>query len=549
VKNAQKGSGKTLFRIENKMGYDWEKLDCVGCRDIFQFGFTNNTSSIQTVTLFDSLLESITEQFPVVNNNLGTVTTAFASNHQNSLYVDDVQTIYANDLFGFQTRLNAIDVNTNNVVASILLPSLGSKPAYSSTLKRLYVGVGNDLYTIDVLTNTVINTQTFGATVQALGVIDEYGKLYFRQGTSISVYDINTATVTGTIGTGGWTPRQMVYDPVTDIMTVNENMGASARYSFYLATTDTLQNQIVATARANGGGTLLSRKIYFPLLGTPQVDVVDIDSQTLLPTLATVGNPLSTTGNVQDEVLYVSDPSGFASIFDATTDTLIQNLPMTITTPRTIDYVPFLQTVYVGDGSSANYNTFYSGNSVTFDNPDGYDFFNNQLRDNPVTVNCMEVISDDQQQLFQMLTYQHLDATGKQTKMPILPSNSFSKDQFQGNRTLMNFGERGMIIDGNNSLPQYRLLPNQSVTMLLYYDQLEKADFLTNPNQSVEEAIDMARTMEMQTLPPTITPPFSTLIKLNRQYGNNRTCRPKRQSTEGTTNTEITDVQCVSRSL
>ncbi len=114
--------------------------------------------------------------------------------------------------------------------------------------------------------------------------------------------------------------------------------------------------------------------------------------------------------------------------------------------------------------------------SVSFSNIDAYNYLVQQVRDSPLVLNAVEIIVSNQEQLNQPVLVRTKDANGDRLIYSHLPNifvDSFQKDS---ERSLIVTSH--LVIDGYTTFPQYLILPNTTITCVLYYKQWKRSDFL-----------------------------------------------------------------------
>jgi hypothetical protein len=99
-----------------------------------------------------------------------------------------------------------------------------------------------------------------------------------------------------------------------------------------------------------------------------------------------------------------------------------------------------------------------------------YNAFVNNLNNEPVFIQMIRLLVQNQNQLTNELQLTTIDSNGNQIFMPNFPINEVSAYQQQGN-----IGEitlKDIVFDGRTYINQYQLNPNESLSFEIYYKQL-----------------------------------------------------------------------------
>ena len=114
--------------------------------------------------------------------------------------------------------------------------------------------------------------------------------------------------------------------------------------------------------------------------------------------------------------------------------------------------------------------------SVNFADVDAYNFLVQQLRDSPLVLNAVEVVSSDQNQLTIPVSVKTDDANGDSITYQHFPINKVASTQEQGNRVIVK--TNNLVLDGYTTFASYNILPNTTISFILYYQQFNRSLFL-----------------------------------------------------------------------
>ena len=100
-----------------------------------------------------------------------------------------------------------------------------------------------------------------------------------------------------------------------------------------------------------------------------------------------------------------------------------------------------------------------------------YNAFVNNLNNEPIFIQMIRLLVQNQNQLTNQLQLTTIDSNGNQIFMPNFPINEVSAYQQQGN-----IGEitlKDIVFDGRTYINQYQLNPYESLSFEIYYKQLD----------------------------------------------------------------------------
>lgn len=362
-------------------------------------------------------------------------------------YVPLTNTIYVSGSISINTYV--IDCSTNTIVNTLLGVDIGFSMFFNPNNNLLYaIGGGNNVYAINVLTNVVIadilgfNTPT-GITINTtsnLAYVTNSGS------DTISIINCNTNTLLGTsiTLTPLSFPFSIVYNPNNNLLYV-ANYGSSS-----VAICNPVTN------------TLLFDVTLIP--ATQPLNPFDL-------ALNTLTNELFITSDGNDEQY---------SIFDCNTNSFLQTILVGtgVNSLKGITLNPFSGILYLAGNNS---NSLYAYNSInTPQNPYfvtgsvDYNFFIQNLYYEPIKVEYirMSTINSSiqaQAPFYNSMQVVEISATGQSKSYSNLPISRIDAWESQ-NIVLLPF--KNLIMDGRTYLSNYVLNPYSTVTLDIYFNQL-----------------------------------------------------------------------------
>jgi hypothetical protein len=106
-------------------------------------------------------------------------------------------------------------------------------------------------------------------------------------------------------------------------------------------------------------------------------------------------------------------------------------------------------------GGSTNYNTFV-----------------NNLNFEPIFVDEIRILTQNQTQLYNQVQFTKIDSNGNQIFFPEFPITKVDSYQQQGN--IAGLQLNGLVFDGRTYINQYVINANQIVSFEIYYKQLDR---------------------------------------------------------------------------
>jgi DNA-binding beta-propeller fold protein YncE len=219
--------------------------------------------------------------------------------------------------------------------------------------------------------------------------------------------------------------------------------------------------------------------IYFPFgISNNTLCLFDTNTNTFLPNLSFGGT--GTANNVvfdsNQNLMYAS--FGFSTeyiiYFNPLTNTQIGSISSSFTSP-VIGFNNFNNQLVSFDQSSNFFETYTTAN--VYSSPyfvtgsANYNAFINNLNNEPVFIQMVRLLVQNQDQLNNQLQLTKIDSNGNQIFMPNFPINEVSAYQQQGNIGEVAF--KDIVFDGRTYINQYQLNAYESMSFEIYYKQLD----------------------------------------------------------------------------
>jgi DNA-binding beta-propeller fold protein YncE len=372
-----------------------------------------------------------------LNNNNVLVTTITLTAFSNLAYMqyNPINNIlYVADApFG---AIQLIDCNTNSVILAIGGMGIPFIMTLNTNNNTLYVtDSGGTIKVIDCNINATISTIILFSNYLSFNSINNVVYATDIFGTNdITIIDCLTNTITGTITLSF--PSQTTYNPANNLLYVVNNSNTE------IAVIDCSTNTLLSSTPPPvlfgtlGIGILdySQNQIYFQV-SSGDVVLYDCNTNTFLSYLTAVcsGSMGFSSFSAFNNSIY------FADVFNVTINAL---------TTIGITATPFYVT------GSSNYNSFV-----------------NNLNNEPILIQMIRLLVQNQNQLTNELQLTTIDSNGNQIFMPNFPINEVSAYQQQGNIGEVPF--KDIIFDGRTYINQYQLNPNESLSFEIYYKQLD----------------------------------------------------------------------------
>lgn len=408
--------------------------------------------------------------------------------NNNYMYVSD---------FGSNT-VSVIDCSTNLIVGSPIV--VGSSPreiAYNSSNNCIYVTnqSSSSVSVIDCNSNTVL-VSSIPVGLNSIGIA--YNSInncmYVCSSSSSSVYviDCATNTVTNIISLTGFNGF-ITFNPTNNIMYVSLQILDSV--AMIDCATNTVVGSLipVGTTPEQMAYNSFSNSIYVTNLNTNDVSIINCASNTVTSSFSVGNNPYGITYNSYTNSMYVSNSGDtYISIIDCSSNTTTGTLSVG-TTPRGLFFNPSMSTIYITNSSSNDvyvysplvYPYFYINGSTS------YNGFLRELQNTPKRVRHITMVVESGNQLTIPYEIVIRDANGNQKTNPKIPNTYTSVNQTQSFVCEIDFDPKELILNNTNIFSQYTILANSTVKMVIYYDEIDKSDMLS-------EIIDYAKIADIK---------------------------------------------------
>lgn len=486
--------------MENKLPYkknkEWYAVE---------FGFNNPTQLPYTLDLFNGYNQTPIQTYPnpivppsgVTSSINGTV--ALGS----TVYNPVNNFLYVSDNNGLDTLvINCLD---NSIVTTIT--GAASPQAYNPVNNSIYCvdGVGGFVYVVNCSTNTISNTINVGSALHQAVYNPVNNKIYVggqSPNQNITVINCSTNTISSLINISGTSPY-LAYNSLsnniygsggTNINIVNCNTDSFSG-SFFLTNTD---EGIVYNP--------LNDSIYVSESGlSNKVNVVSCINNSLTATISVGNLPVFLSYNSLSNLVYST------SVVDKTIseiDCYSNTVSSTISVPNdciTSTFVPQLNTLYVTNNGSnildvlaspIPFVTYISGTT-------NYNQFVAELNNIPKRARQMRLIVDNSNQLSVPLDILKRDANGNFCNTPKIPTEYRDANNYQGSICDIPFEPKELILNNQMIISQYTIAPNSTVKMVLYFDEIDMSDLLSeklNVYNQIETKVEDLNTISEDTL-------------------------------------------------
>jgi DNA-binding beta-propeller fold protein YncE len=352
---------------------------------------------------------------------------------------------------GSSTNTYVIDCSTNTIIATILGADINSAMFFNPNNNILYGtgGSNNNVFTINVITNTLDSVIT-GFNVPTGITINLTSNLAYVVNTAndiISIINCNTNTVLGNIIslTPASLPQNIIYNTNNNLLYVSN--GFTSSVAVCNPTTNTLLFDVTlipVTQPLNPFGLALNtttNELFITSQGTSdeQYSIFDCNTNSFVQTILIQSGIDGLNGiifNAESQILYISGQNS--------------------------------NTVYAYNSVNTPQNQYYVEGSVD------YNFFIQNLYYEPIKVEYIRmstINSSIEQQLpfYNSMQMVEISATGQSKSYSNLPISRIDAQESQ-NIVLLPF--KNLIMDGRTYLSNYVLNPYSTVTLDIYFNQL-----------------------------------------------------------------------------
>jgi hypothetical protein len=461
-------------------------------KDDVQFEFTNTTTVPQTINLFSYLgpflpnTPALVPQHTVINtqtlvsgrqtlaydvrnevyipNNAPDVVNVLSASTGTLLYtlnlvLGSVPTNVAIDTVNNQLfvacqgtqRLEVYDLNTPipTLLPPVILPNPPGQLVFNPTLQKLYCinGAFNTQVVDTNINNLIANIPNPNGAIEGVFCSVNNTVYTFSIAGAFRIINCVTDTLLATLINIPATTNRAVYEASTnEIYVVGTDF-----YAISCATNLPIANFSLAPNFALGSGIgydTNQKYVYCFDVTTTLIRVVDTSTFTII-------NSFNTATNIPGTQIDVG--------FSAANNYL---------------FIPA-----VASNTTATLNTVPTAtNSIFVTGTSDYNAFVRDLEDNPIQVEEIRFIVQNQNQFDNVLNVKYIDANGVQTEYPRFPILDLSIFQFQSQLAVVKFQQ--LIFNGKIFFADYVLNPNETVILTMKYWQLWKrcltnADFYT----------------------------------------------------------------------
>lgn len=465
-------------------------MSCESDDKVVQFDFVNTTTSPITIDLFNTNVltntpvdETLSTPEYGVDTTIGSAFSVrdYANNNSNG-------DVYCATTNGLAVIRNGAFILDSNFGGALVTPFAVEYNPVNNLIYVANTGL-NNVRTIDATTFTLVGV-AIPVTVQPSEITYNSTKnsMYVSNNPSPNLQEIDcfTDTVVSTVA--------LPFNVLKSTFVVHLNqlwLGSTAPNNVVMrydcATNTFIDSQFVAGIVNDifyvDSPSASNEKVWLAMQTANTVQVIDADTFILELTDNIVGaNPNGITYNPDLDEIYVSCRSIFEIIkYDPNTYARTQPFPLVGNLFYNVQYNTFtklltansftLQTIFAPQGVSST--TYYVGGAVD------YNFFIQNLESDPIKLDCLEIITDNQDQLNNNLSVVKRDADGNSKTNPNFPILDVSAWQQQGNRAKVPL--EGLILDGRTFFSNYTLNANETVVFKVCYKQLNRFCFKDNP--------------------------------------------------------------------
>lgn len=448
---------------------------------VVQFNLINTTSSDIYVNLFNTdNLNPVTVN-PIItspaNSQLSSTNVGIGSRFS---AVDSVNQVF---ITNFSTNFVDVYDENNNLVTSINIGLNSGFIRYNPINDTMYVQSGtspnyNSISLIKCSTYTFLLTFTFPTNIGVFDINTSSNIMYVPTNAfgTVELYDCNNNTIIGSVSiTGGNisictynSNNNCIYTNNVTLNTVNKIDCNTNTYIPLGISLPSINSPFVFNPNTNklyGSGQL--NYTYFE---------IDTTTDTLINLVATeyLGlNAITCAVDYFDNILYVTAFTGNLLIYNLNSNTLLSNVNYGFNNAQGTTFSPNNRRMYI---STIIQNLFsfttvdiYS-TSYYIQGSSNYNLFVNSLNSEPIFIQLVRIITQNQNQLTNQLQLTTIDSTGFQTFKPNFPINQVDVNQDQGN-----IGEvrlENQVFDGRTYVNQYKINPYENVSLEIYYKQL-----------------------------------------------------------------------------
>lgn len=453
-----------------------------------QFDVVNTTSSPITLNLFDSntLTQTPTPEnttFSPANTRIGQTSPTLFSSRFNAVSQVSGNVYITTDNFPLVQVYDADGVFITNIAT----PNNTRYIVYNSaTDEMICTSINTELYKIDCATNSLVGTYTLlgAGFINQISIDTFRGRIICPRSTgALTIASINfTGQTSYGLPFGGQSAGKSAYDSDSDLYWFVTT--ANALWEWNPNTTTATIKPAVAednafnliylqgTNRLYTSGNILAS--YF---------VIDTLTGTNLTTIPASGNSISIAIDQANGLIYIPKFTNFIEVYDLNTNTLLNTINNGHFIGQGISFSAINNRMYFSQINASETSIFttipYTTSNFYIGGSSDYNFFLQSILDEPIKLDCLNIISNNQDQLNNPITISKNDADGHSNQYPEFPLLDVSAWQQQGNRSSIPMG--GIILDGRTFFSNYVINPNETVILELCYEQLNRFAFTKHP--------------------------------------------------------------------
>jgi len=474
-----------------------------------EFNIVNPTTSPYTVDLFNGYNQVPIQTIPsaisnptILNGNIsvGSFPDAIAYNPiNNCIYVCN----------SGDNTVSVITCLTNAVISIINVGTTPTDIAYSSLNNCMYCcNYGSDsISVIDCSSNLITNT---------INVLTPYGICYNSINNSMYVpnqggnfiYIINCVNNSFiTIPSSGffYNTGDIAFDPDNNFMYIC-NFG-SDNISVLNCNTNNIITTIPAISNPKSiAYNSVNKSMYACCSGSDNVIVISCTLVSVVDTISVPVLPYAICYFQDLNYMYIcTSGSDSVSIMDCSSNSIIGSPILVGSSPVGISYNIIDNSMYISNTASDNLSVLVSATSPTFyiTGSTNYNQFVRELQNIPKRARQMRLIVDNSNQLSVPLDILKRDANGNFCNTPKIPTEYRDANNYQGSICDIPFEPKELILNNQMIISQYTIAPNSTVKMVLYFDEIDMSDLLSeklNVYNQIETKVEDLNTISEDTL-------------------------------------------------
>jgi hypothetical protein len=345
----------------------------------------------------------------------------------------------------------------------------------------------NSIDIIDTTTNTLITNLVVGVAplrmCEYIPSTNEVWVLSTDGANPVEIIDVTTNTLKPTPVFPACQPQDIVYYAPLDIIYIICTFSATI-WKIDPVTRNLLLQTATSFANPQSCG-IVNDELWVGGIGTNRANIYNtntdsITSQIVLPNVGTIYRGNWVYVDYWDRVYAYDSTNGF--VYGIDTNGIVQETLTAGATSRGFVAVPIINGNTLGGfggGSTYNYVGTVSSTPLYIGGSSDYNFFVNSLEGQPIKLDCLDIISLNQDQLSNGLTIAKKDADGFSNQKPKFPILDVSAWQEQGNRSSIPMN--GLILDGRTFFSNYKINAGETVVFELCYEQLNRFCFAEHP--------------------------------------------------------------------